>query len=516
MARLRTPKALGTLALGAAAVVAAPDADAQVAFVEPDPSPFDGIEALESNPDSAVKFADYDGDGDFDFIFSDKYGSFTVYQNVGTPTDPAFVKRVDPSFFEPFGLDINDVVLPSFADLDDDGDLDVVLTTFDGIVRYFENVGTPTKLRVEERFGAGNPFSDFNDLLDDTVFADLDDDGDLDLIGPTGARTSFGTTGVPTYFENVGTPEAPLFAQRFGEANPFDEIGSVNGFTFGDGDGDGDLDLVAGISDSFQRTLRTYRNVGTPTAPRFVLLPIDRDPFGSVTGTDGLTPALVDLDADGDLDLAFGSDGNGVRYFENVTIVGVRAGKASLEAVSVPLPAATRDGDGALLAWAHSGPDATYEVHRLLGSAGAFDLLGTVSAKDGEAVRFHTGPLGDAVWGGTTEVRLRRVEADGRSAYGPSAEVRTGLAGTHELGEVYPNPTAAGAQFTLRVAEAQEVRVRVYDAAGRHVTEAFSGRVEAGIAERVEIGQGLSAGVYFVRVLGEQFADVQRLTVLPE
>ncbi|MEO0741889.1 MAG: T9SS type A sorting domain-containing protein [Bacteroidota bacterium] len=512
MPRLRSPHSLGTLALGAAAALTVPDADAQVAFIEPDPSPFAGIEALELNPDSAIKFADYDGDGDFDFIFSDKYGSFTVYQNVGTPTDPAFVKQVDPSFFEPFDLDINDVVLPSFADLDDDGDLDVVLTTFDGPVRYFENVGTPTKLRVEERFGTDNPFSGFIGLLDDTVFADLDDDGDLDLIGPTGARTSFGPTGVPTYFENVGTPEAPVFEQRFGDANPFDGVVSVNGFAFGDGDGDGDLDLVAGISDSFQRTLRTYRNVGTPTAPRFVLLPIDRDPFGSVTGTDGLTPALVDLDADGDLDLAFGSDGNGVRYFENVTNASVRAGSASLAAVSVPLPAATRDADGALLAWTHNGPDATYEVHRLLGSAGAFDLLGSVSATDGEAVRFHTGPLGD----GASEVRLRRVEADGHSAYGPTAEVRTGLAGTHELGEVYPNPTAAGAQFTLRVAEAQEVTVQVYDAAGRQVAEAFRGRVETGVAERVELGRGLSAGVYFVRVTGEQFADVQRLTVLPE
>ncbi|MEL6613477.1 MAG: T9SS type A sorting domain-containing protein, partial [Bacteroidota bacterium] len=358
-----------------------------------------------------------------------------------------------------------------------------------------------------------NPFSAFSGLLDETVFADLDSDGDLDLVGPNGAATSYGSTGRPTYFENVGTPEVPVFEQRFGEANPLSVVtNAVSGMAFGDGDGDGDLDLVAGVFDEFDRTLRTYRNVGTPSAPRFVLLSRDRDPLGWVTGTSDLTPVLVDLDADGDLDLAFGSDGDGVRYFENVTPAGVRAGNASLEAASVPVPAATRDADGALLAWTHTGPDATYEVHRLLGSAGAFDLLGSVSATDGEAVRFHTGPLGD----GASEVRLRRVEADGRSAYGPTAEVRTGLAGTHELSEVYPNPTAAGAQFTLRVAEAQEVAVQVYDAAGRQVAEAFRGRVEPGVAERVELGRGLSAGVYFVRVTGEQFADVQRLTVLPE
>ncbi|MEL7170665.1 MAG: VCBS repeat-containing protein, partial [Bacteroidota bacterium] len=440
-----TPKALGTLALGTAALVSVPDADAQITFVPVDPAPF--AVPLTDGEDSSVTFADIDGDGDFDMIYGDKYGDIRAFENVGTPTSPAFELLRDVDFFDEF-LTNTTIEAPALADLDGDGDLEIITADVAGAVRYFENVGTPQKLRPAERTGADNPFDGLTGPFSKLEFADLDGDGDLDLM-------SIGTVFTINYYENVGSAGAPVFEQRTGDDNPFAEVVRCTGLTLGDGDGDGDLDLVIGLDvlpalDG--RLLASYRNVGTPTAPRFVVVPVDRDPLAPF-GRFVATPELVDLDADGDLDLAYGSI-NDLFYLENVTPQRAQgAGATAFEAASVPVPAATRDADGALLAWTHTGPDATYEVHRLLGSAGAFDLLGSVSATDGEAVRFHTGPLGD----GASEVRLRRVEADGRSAYGPTAEVRTGLAGTHELGEVYPNPTAAGAQFTLRVAEAQEV-----------------------------------------------------------
>ncbi|MEM8602153.1 MAG: T9SS type A sorting domain-containing protein, partial [Bacteroidota bacterium] len=492
---------LGALALGTAALVAAPEAEAQVTFAEANPSPFDQFDGIQ---DSAIELADFDGDGDFDLLYTNKYATLEVYKNVGTPEEAVFKLVTDQESLAEF-LPTDLTVPPRLADLDADGDLDVVTVDRAGVLRYFENVGTPTKPRVVERTGDESPVSGIANLKD-VEFADLDGDDDIDLIGVDGSLSG------PRYFENAGTPGAPVFEERTGSASPlpsFDELIAepvfIEGVVFADGDDDGDLDLVVGLNSDFYgtRPVRTYRNVGTPTAPNFRQVPADRDPLAVVDDVSLFTrviPQLVDLDADGDLDFVFGY-AYGIELFENVTPASAHGANARFEAVSVPLPAATRDADGALLAWTHTGPAATYEVHRLLGSAGAFDLLGTLSATDGEAVRFHTGPLGD----GVSEVRLRRVEADGRSAYGPSAEVRTGLAGTHELGEVYPNPTAAGAQFTLRVAEAQEVRVRVYDAAGRHVADAFSGRVEAGVAERVEVGRGLSAGVYFVRVAGETF-----------
>ncbi|MEM9998469.1 MAG: FG-GAP-like repeat-containing protein [Bacteroidota bacterium] len=505
---------VGTAALGTAALVAAPAADAQIAFVESDPSPFDQFDGIQ---DSAIELADFDGDGDFDLLYTNKYASLEIYENVGTPEAAVFTLiKDDPSLrdFLPSIL----TVPPRLADLDGDGDLDAVTVDQGGVIRYFENVGTPSRPRAIERTGADNPL-DGIDQVTDIEFADLDGDDDFDLIG---VNTNSLANGL-RYFENTGAPEAPAFEARTGSASPlpsFDELVEatlfIEGVVLADGDGDGDLDLVIGLDDDFEgtRPVRTYRNVGTPSSADFRSVPADRDPLAVVDDVSAFTdvvPQLVDIDADGDLDFIFGY-AYGIELFENVTPASAQAGGARFEAVSVPVPVATRDADGALLTWTHTGPDARYEVHRLLGDLGAFDLLGTVTATDSETLRFHTGPLS----GDMATLRLRRVDADGSSAYGPTAEVRTGLAGTHELGEVYPNPTTSQAQFTLQVAAAQRVVARVYDTAGRHVMDAFAGDVEPGAVARVAVGEGLSAGVYFVRVTGETFADVRRLTVLPE
>ncbi|MEM8602035.1 MAG: FG-GAP-like repeat-containing protein, partial [Bacteroidota bacterium] len=396
MARLRPSKSLGTLALGAAAVVATPDADAQLTFVEADPSPFASIGSVIDGADVAPVFADYDGDGDFDLLYGDKYGVLRAFENIGTPEAPAFELARDTDSFERFLEGWFTDAPPALADLDGDGDLDLLSANYNGALRYFENVGTSQELRVAERIGVANPFESLPGPFFLTYFADLDADGDQDFISK-----DYGTT--LSYYENVGDATNPAFEARIGEANPFRDTIFPTGATLGDGDGDGDLDLVIGASlaPELGRSIVTYQNVGTPFEPDFRLVPEDRDPFASIVDF-AVTPVLVDLDGDNDLDLAIGTANDAIRYFENVTSEGVRAGNtAAFEAVSVPLPAATRDADGALLAWTHTGPAATYEIHRLLGSAGAFDLLGTLSATDGEAVRFHTGPLGD----GVSEVR---------------------------------------------------------------------------------------------------------------
>jgi Zn-dependent metalloprotease len=87
--------------------------------------------------------------------------------------------------------------------------------------------------------------------------------------------------------------------------------------------------------------------------------------------------------------------------------------------------------------------------------------------------------------------------------------------GTHLLGAVYPNPAPGAARMDLAVAEAQTVRVELYDALGRRVGVVFDGPVAARTNVPLAVSSGsLAAGTYVLRVVGETFSDARRLTVV--
>src|SRR5690606_12665737 len=97
-----------------------------------------------------------------------------------------------------------------------------------------------------------------------------------------------------------------------------------------------------------------------------------------------------------------------------------------------------------------------------------------------------------------------------------SNEAQPGSA-THALGAVYPNPfglQSARATFNLSVEQTQQVRVAVYDALGREVAVLHEGVLAAGQNQQFALRAGqLAGGVYFVRAVGETFADVRPFTV---
>ena len=96
-----------------------------------------------------------------------------------------------------------------------------------------------------------------------------------------------------------------LLCPRTGAANPLDgqDVGDASTPALGDLDGDGDLDLVAGASDG---TFLYYENTGTATSPAFAQRTGAANPLDGRDVGDGSAPALGDLFASGKFDIVAG------------------------------------------------------------------------------------------------------------------------------------------------------------------------------------------------------------------
>ncbi len=115
------------------------------------------------------------------------------------------------------------------ADMDEDGDKDIVACEFRGRILLYENTGTGQSFLVHtvfqpEAFGPER-----------IVSADMDGDGDADLVG-----TSRGDMSI-SWWENTGTDPWTRHVLNPGEGNPFP-------LDAGDMDGDGDQDILLGLN----------------------------------------------------------------------------------------------------------------------------------------------------------------------------------------------------------------------------------------------------------------------------
>jgi large repetitive protein len=253
---------------------------------------------------SAPAFADLNGDGDLDAVVGVSDGSLKYFENTGSAVSPAFALSASSA---PFGLDgVGSASSPAFADLNGDGNLDVVTGGAFGSEIYFENTGSA----IAPAFASSsiNPFGLSNvGPFSAPAFADLDGDGDLDAVVG-------GNDGTFRYFENVGDATTPAFVLSTSSA-PFglSDVGSYSALTFADLDGDGDLDAVVGDAVG---TLKYFENTGTAIAPGFVLS-TSTAPFGLSNVGAYSKPAFADLNGDGRLDAVVGDNYGRLHYFQN-------------------------------------------------------------------------------------------------------------------------------------------------------------------------------------------------------
>ncbi|WP_027420297.1 T9SS type A sorting domain-containing protein [Crocinitomix catalasitica] len=184
----------------------------------------------------------------------------------------------------------------SVNDLDNDGDIDVVLGGEESLV-WKENLG-------EGNFSQNRIIS--TNIYRNSLFTvhDLDEDGYEDII-------SFEKTGMPSrqllvYFKNNGDG-------TFADSIIIGEVpGTPKAVDIGDVDNDGFLDVL--VAQSAGRIVSVFKTEGSPlswvnsTIIEYITIPYDGQ--------------LLDMDEDGDLDVLFNfvapGDASAIRWYENL------------------------------------------------------------------------------------------------------------------------------------------------------------------------------------------------------
>ncbi len=287
-------------------------------------------------------FIDIDHDGDLDFFAGHQTGTLAFYRNNGVPTVPNFGLVTDfydslstfetappcTSFtaqlaapskrrFPPaeandqaksFGHGANNI---EFADIDADGDYDFFWGDINNINMYFfENRGNAAVSNLVKTSNCYLPFNTYG--FNTPSFGDLDGDGDLDaLIGAANPGNNIDNL---VYLLNFGSPNSPNFLILTKNFLRGIDVGSFCFPQLVDIDGDCDRDLITGSDNG---RIYFYRNKGNSGNPSFELASSN---FGNLNlGEFNATPipSLVDIDADGDLDLFVGKDDGTISFYRN-------------------------------------------------------------------------------------------------------------------------------------------------------------------------------------------------------
>lgn len=310
-----------------------------------------------------ISAADIDGDGDQDVLFTGLQAEIRWIDNLGGAA--TFETRLLPG--------IRGARAAFAADLDGDKDVDLI-TAYGENINWHENVdgkgmfGQPKVVFSNESVGgeAGNVLALFA--------ADVDGDGDVDVLS-TSDDYAAGVTKV-SWYENQ--QDSDTFGQQIAITPP-----RVRSTDIVDLDGDGDLDVISVFTDErYLSKIAWYENL---------------DGDGSMSGRQEIIEEVYawsvrasDLDGDGDMDIlsGLGSYDSGmlewqIAWYENIgggLNIGQRRVITTLPTIGSFFSVADLDGDGDPDVISKSADELIW--HENLNGATTFERRGISSVAD--------------------------------------------------------------------------------------------------------------------------------------
>lgn len=280
-------------------------------------------ETIELGEGSIPSFFDYNGDGLMDMVIS-SYGYFvrasntyisklSLYKNTGTSMQPEFTFVTD-DYQNISALNLGLSLHPTFADIDNDGDQDMILGDSEGKLHLLTNsagAGNTASFSLTLQNitdSAGNQI-DIGQFAAPQLF-DYDNDNDFDLI--IGKKN-----GTVTYYENIGSAATYLFKKitdslggvEIHEA--WDTYGSSTGYSTPYFFEEAGTRYMMSGGERGEMYLYTNINPSNPLAP-FTLTDtvLVKSEIGLRT-----VPHVIDINNNGSMDFLVGSLRGGVSFF---------------------------------------------------------------------------------------------------------------------------------------------------------------------------------------------------------
>lgn len=245
-----------------------------------------------------LSLVDTDLDGDVDLLIAQPDGRVSHYQNTGSASEPEWTWTTD--FFD--SLNVGPWAV--WADLDNDGDADLLAGRNNSTFAYYENTGNAHFELRQDPVVDSSGSTILSESQSIPTLCDIDGDGDLDFF--TGR--SIGTL---AFYRNVGHSSAFSFkfvTEQFEDisiitpAKPrADQLHGASSVNFADIDNDGDQDLFWG--DFFSSSIYFLENTGDSSTADIPGITASQFPDTSMSTRGFNRPIFTDIDDDGDLDL---------------------------------------------------------------------------------------------------------------------------------------------------------------------------------------------------------------------